>query len=259
MTELDDSIAAWRESLESVLVIGETLADSDWNSPTECPGWSVKDVYSHLIGGELWMAAGHPRPERGIAHIADEPVAARRHTSPPKVLDELREVYRQRCAQTAEVPPDPEQPAFTAWGQPVPLGTLWRHRAFDVWVHEQDIRRAVGRPGNLDSPGARIACGQFISALPVVVAKRAGAPSGSVVRFSVAGPIAFDHSVLVGDDRRGRLVSGNSEPVTSLLSMDWESFARLSCGRILPHHADVTVAGDTGLGGQILGHLSITP
>lgn len=259
MTELDERIAAWRQSFDSVLAAGEALSGRDWNAPTECPGWNVKDVYSHLVGLELWMSAGHPRPERGLAQVADEPVAARRQASPAAVLAELRSVYRHRCEQITAIGPDPGQPAFTAWGQPAPLGTLWQHRAFDVWVHEQDIRRAVGAPGNLDSPGALVAREMFTSSLPLVVARRAAAPPGSVVRFSVEGPVAFDHCILAGDDRRGRLAPESAGKVTTMLSMDWESFARLACGRILPDRAAVGMTGDTGLGARVLAHLSITP
>ena len=33
-------------------------------------------------------------------------------------------------------------------------------RIFDSWVHEQDMRRAVHRAGNLDSDAARLAAGR---------------------------------------------------------------------------------------------------
>jgi hypothetical protein len=92
-----------------------------------------------------------------------------------------------------------------------------------------------------------------------VVAKRAGAPPGSVVRLHVAGEVSFDHAVLVDNDHRGRLLSATPEAVTSLINMGWESFARLSCGRIPLAGVDVSVTGDTELGGRVLDHLSITP
>ena len=58
------------------------------------------------------------------------------------------------------------------------LGTrdLLPFRVFDAWVHEQDMRRAVGRPGDLDTPVAAAALDRIVGTMPFVVGKRAGAP-----------------------------------------------------------------------------------
>src|SRR5574342_467026 len=98
MSTIDESIAAWHHALASILELGRALAAHEWQLPTECPQWSVKDVYAHLVGGELWMAAGHPRPERAIGEWADQPVLARRDVPAETVLAELAEVYASRCA-----------------------------------------------------------------------------------------------------------------------------------------------------------------
>ena len=42
---------------------------------------------------------------------------------------------------------------------PGTVAELLGFRIFDSWVHEQDMRRAVDRPGDLDSPAARGAPG----------------------------------------------------------------------------------------------------
>ncbi len=83
-------------------------------------------------------------------------------------------------------------------------------RAFDVWVHEQDLRTALGRPGNLDSPGAHVTRDMLLAALPKVVAKDAGAPRNSAVVFDVHGPLEFLRTVRVDVDGRGTLDSAPS-------------------------------------------------
>jgi hypothetical protein len=45
-----------------------------------------------------------------------------------------------------------------------PLWQALMVRVFDLWVHEQDIREAVGRPGNLASPGSAIVRELFLLA-----------------------------------------------------------------------------------------------
>ena len=260
MAAVDRSIAAWRQTLDAMIALGDELTATDWTRQTECPEWNVQDVYAHIIGGELWMSAGHPLPERGMAQWAVEPVAARHNREPQAVLDELRVVYARRLAEIAASPPDPDLTTHTAYGLPVTLGTLWSFRAFDVWVHEQDARRAVGRPGNLDAPGAHVGKGFFTAQLPRIVAKLAGAPPGSVVRVTATGPMSLDLAVQVGDDGRGSQVpvTEHDRP-TAHIATDWETYARLGCGRIAPDTAVVTVDGDRELAHRVLANLTITP
>ncbi len=261
MDSTQASIAAWEHTFEAVIALGDTLTPEQWRRPTECPEWTVQDVYSHLIGGELWMAEGHPPPTEGLATIAERPVLARRDTDPSAVLAELREVFALRQRQLVETPPDPEQPTMAAYGVPVTLGVLLSHRAFDGWVHEQDVRRAVDAPANLDAPAADIAATIMVTSLPRVVAKLAQAPAGSAVRLSVDGPVAFDDLITVDDRGRGTLHrgAGSDRPAIVHLAMDWETFSRLAAGRIPASAADVRVVGDPELAARILARFAVTP
>src|SRR2546425_162434 len=58
-------------------------------------------------------------------------------------------------------------------------------RIMDCWVHEQDIRRAVAKPGNLTGPFAEHAFGRHAQAMGFVVGKKVGAPDGTTVVFDV--------------------------------------------------------------------------
>jgi uncharacterized protein (TIGR03083 family) len=257
------SVAAWRQSLAAIVEICAGLRAAGWDAQTECPEWTVKDVCAHLVGGELWMSEGHPAPADGLATIADRPVAARRARTGAEVHAELRDVFTLRQEQLAADPPDPRLPATTAYGIPVTVGILLTHRAFDVWVHEQDIRRAVGVPGNLDTPAARMSSEILLAGLGRVVAKLASAPRGSVVRFTVDGPVSFDRAVTVDGNGRGQLApwAGGAEagPVTTHLRMGWETYARLAAGRIPAAAAAVEVTGDEAVAGRVLARFAVTP
>lgn len=253
------SVAAWAESVEAVIALGGGFTGAQWDARTECPAWTVRDVYAHLAGGERWMADGHPERDAGPGSVADAPVAARRDIPGPAVLSELREVYAHRRHQIDAVPEDPAAATLTAYGAPTTVDMLYRLRAFDVWVHEQDIRRAVGIAGNLGTAGARIARDIFVPSLARTVAKRAAAPAGSVVRITVTGPVAADVVVTVDADGRGRLAPATGDPATAGLAMDWETFSRLAAGRIDPATAPVEVTGDTDLAGRVLRNLAVTP
>ena len=46
----------------SIAALGQELSDEDWSKPTDCPGWTVKDQLSHVIGTES-MLAGRTAPQ----------------------------------------------------------------------------------------------------------------------------------------------------------------------------------------------------
>jgi uncharacterized protein (TIGR03083 family) len=257
------SIEAWRQTIAATIGICADLTDDGWATRTECPLWTVKDVCAHLVGGEVWMSEGHPPQPEGLAGIADRPVAARRAASGAAVLAELREVFALRQRQLAASPPDPAEPTLTAYGWPVTVGILLTHRAFDAWVHEQDIRRAVGRPGNLDAPAAHISRDILLASLARVVARLAAAPAGAVVRLTVEGPVAFDVAVTVDADRRGHLTpwtgADGADGASTTLRTDWETYSRLAAGRLAPAAAEVEVGGDAEVASRVLAHFAVTP
>jgi uncharacterized protein (TIGR03083 family) len=127
-------------------------------------------------------------------------------------------------------------------------------------VHEQDLRRALGNPGNLDSPGSLVVRDILLSALPKLVAKDAGAPAGSAVVFDVSGPVEFMRTVRVDAQGRGTIDGSVSLGPAVTIATDWETYLRLATGRVRPGGvADrLKVEGDQGLADAILGNFSIT-
>jgi uncharacterized protein (TIGR03083 family) len=57
--EHDEAMAALE--YERVLDVVDRLSPGDWSTPTDCTGWDVKDVVSHLLG---WMEANAIPPKR---------------------------------------------------------------------------------------------------------------------------------------------------------------------------------------------------
>jgi uncharacterized protein (TIGR03083 family) len=251
------SIAAWEQSLGAVLDLGAQLDPGQWQLPTECPEWTVKDVYAHLVGVEGWVNAGRPvLPD--LDAFANGPVRERRDLDGPTVLAQLRDEYERRRSTLRAHTPDPDEAALSPFGTPTTVGFLLRLRALDVWIHEQDVRRAVGRPGNLDSAAAGLAAVVMRRSLPHTVAERAAAPPGTRVRVSVTGPVAFEEWVAVDDTGRGALVAPQPDATVHLCAQ-WEAYARLAAGRITPEQAAVRISGDHDLAGRILAAAAITP
>ena len=80
----DGIIEALREERETVLGICAGLTEADWAAESGCPGWSVRDVISHM-GAGYWMVADPSSRPAGdslpFERAQDALIATRRHLS----------------------------------------------------------------------------------------------------------------------------------------------------------------------------------
>jgi uncharacterized protein (TIGR03083 family) len=188
-------------------------------------------------------------------------VAERRGRLPEEVLAEFREVTgARRQALAAMTDEEWAAPIDSPIGK-VPYREFMSVRVMDNWVHEQDIRRAVARPGDLDGPAAETALARFIGALGFVVGKRAGASEGTSVVVQLEGPIATTLAVSVIDGR-AKPTKAPEQP-TLTLTMTSDTYSCLSSGRWTADEAvaqgRVKVEGDTQLGQRVLASMNIIP
>jgi uncharacterized protein (TIGR03083 family) len=239
-----------------------SLAPSQWARPTALPGWSVQDAVAHLIGTESALAGQSPPPSgidvRGLPHVRNDIGAVNeqwvqglRGESSDAVLDRFRAITAvRRAALEAMSAAEFEAPSWTPAG-PGTYGRFMRIRVFDCWMHEQDIRDAVGAPGHGDGPCAAVALAEAADALGYIVGKRAAAPDGAAVTIELTGPEHVTWHVLV--DGRARLVGTLPGPPTAALRLTSHLFSRLAGGRVpaADHLAEVTVDGDQELGRRV--------
>ncbi|MEU6483457.1 maleylpyruvate isomerase family mycothiol-dependent enzyme [Streptomyces sp. NPDC046887] len=262
---------AWTHSTDAISELVKPLVEGEWNRATPCPGWSVRDIVSHVIGMEDEML-GNPRPihtlPRDLFHVRSEfarymevQVDVRRHHTGPEMTAELEYTLIRRARQIRNETRAPDTRVRAPLGAEQSLEVAYRMRAFDLWVHEQDLRAALGEPGNLDSPGALVARDIFLEVLPKTVAKDAGAPPNSAVVLDVHGPVEFLRTVRVDAEGRGSVDGAPSLGPAVALSLDWETYVRLACGRVRPAAvADrVKVDGDPALADAILANFAVTP
>ncbi|HEY0487614.1 MAG TPA: maleylpyruvate isomerase family mycothiol-dependent enzyme [Mycobacteriales bacterium] len=256
-------LAEW-ESLDALLT---GLDDDRWSTPTCLPGWDVRDIVAHLVGTESVMAGEPPPPSdvdvTALPHVLND-LAARnelwvrsmRTTPPAALLARFRDIAKTRGETLSAMGPEGfDAPSWTPVGQ----GTyrqLLHIRLFDCWLHEQDIRDAVGQPGHETGPCAEAAVDQMLSSLGFVVAKRAGAPDGTAVTLTLTGPVQRTVHVVV--DGHGRVVPELDRSATATLAMSSNLFVRLAGGRVGPDQP-VDLGGDTELGRRVVGALAVTP
>ncbi|QIG45418.1 maleylpyruvate isomerase family mycothiol-dependent enzyme [Nocardioides anomalus] len=265
--ELAGYVEVWWQAVDDLVRLLEELPEAEWSTPTDLPGWDVRACAAHTAHLESVLAGrpeetadiGEPPHVRGPMGLYTEiGVVGRREASADAIITELREVTTARHTQLLADPPTDGDatPPVIFGGVPWSWRTLLRNRPLDVWMHEQDVRRAVGRPGGLDTPAARHTADYLAEGFGYVLAKKAQAPAGTTAVLEVEGhePRAFS----VGDDGRGRPVAPPAEP-TVRLRMDRESFIRLAGGRRAAEPGAVVVEGDEELGTRVLAVLATTP
>ena len=248
----------------SILGLCADLTDDEWRTPTGCPGWSVQDHVAHLVDYEA-TALGQARPEvtlpDGLDHVknplgeANElGVEARRGRPGREVLEELRAVTDARAAQLRSLTADDLAREVTTPAGQGTVADMLTLRVMDTWAHEQDIRRALGRPGHATGPAVDEAVAYWSTFLPYVVGKRAGAPDGATAVIEVG-----DHRTVVEVvDGRARPAAAIDGPPTVTVAMPATTFAAQVGGRSdVPD--DVVITGDEALGRRIVAGLAILP
>jgi uncharacterized protein (TIGR03083 family) len=261
-------VDVWWQAVGSFLEVVEGLSPDEWQRPTDLPGWDVHACVAHTAHLE-GVLAGAPEetvefdpPDHATSLMSlytEQGVVARRDRSPAELVAEIRDVTQTRHERLLADPPTDgtARPSPIFGGVPWDWNTLLRNRPLDVWMHEQDIRRAVNKPGGMDSPAAAHVADYLAESLGYVLAKRAGAPPGTTLVLAVErnAPRAF----AVDEAGKGVPLGVVPEEPTVSLAMDRETFILLAGGRREPVPGRVRVEGDAGLAQRLLDRLAITP
>ena len=185
-----------------------------------------------------------------------------------KVVDELETVVARRVAALSEPDVTLETVVRGPWG-PAPVGESLRRRILDIWTHEQDIRQALGRPGDLDSGGATVFMDLLFAALPRLVAREAGIEPGNVVIVDSTGPVMGRAGVWVepGEEGKARGIplfsgiahDGDPHDVFTTITISTDCLTRRAAGRGSVDDIHFTVHGDEAVARRVLEHLVIVP
>ena len=119
------------EAQRSFVALARDLSADDWAAPVPCcPGWTVRDVLSHVAGIPDDVFAGR------IDGVATDPwTAAQVERNRSLAVDELLDRWDEQSTPFAAL--------MQSIGQDRP--------PIDCLTHEHDVRHALGRPGDRDS------------------------------------------------------------------------------------------------------------
>ena len=262
---MNPRVAAWQDAIDSFQRTIAEVPDEEFARPSLLQGWTVGDIVAHVSALEAELS-GQPLPAHepdwdALPHADDLfsryteiGVDFRRGWSPPQLRAELAEVASTRSEQLTTGPQDPARRVTAVGGIERSFGRLLRMRCFDIFLHELDVRDALGWPAPQLGQAARVTVGLMADGLGYVWVKRAHAEPGDVLHFVV--PDWVDAWIGVGEDGRGRAVAPGSP--TTTVTMTPMAYLRLASGRG-GDPASATVAGDAGLGQRVVSGLNVSP
>ena len=270
--EPNQTVAALDDTWRTIAGLCADLDEAGFLTPTDLPGWTIKDVLSHILGTERSLRGETPPDLDAVGdHVRNELgafnerwVDSLRRLSGADVLAQYREVTEAQAADRRRLTVE----ELAALG-PTVFGDMsleqWLNvRLFDSFSHEQDIRRALHRPGNLEGEAARQAVLRGVSVLPRAVGKAArGMPDGVRFETVVDGAVGGTWVVVVTEGRGALEDAPRAECVDAGLRADADAFLRLVWGRVSPevaeHDGRLALSGDAALARRVAAGLNITP
>ena len=149
------------EILEHLLTLLSGLSRDEWQQPTACAGWNVKDVALHLLGVEISNLSirrdGHVASEsiQGWDELVEfinewnqDWVCVSRRMSTALLTEMLRFVGEKVCEHFRLLNPHLiGGPVSWAGPDQAPVWLDIAREYTERWHHQQHIRDAVNRPG----------------------------------------------------------------------------------------------------------------
>jgi uncharacterized protein (TIGR03083 family) len=160
MTTRDVAPALATEEYAALLGTARTLAPGAWSAPTDCAGWTVRDVVAHVTGAaeeaarlpvllrHYVRALTHERQREVIDSVNDQQVADRAGDPPGQLIEELERLAPLAIRGRQRVPVLVRRLRMPAAAGGRPGDTLGYLLDViytrDIWMHRVDIARATG-------------------------------------------------------------------------------------------------------------------
>lgn len=248
------------------------LEAGDWQRPTLCPGWRVHDVVAHVVhdyirklsGTRDWHAAPGPLPGEvlpGFLHRVNQEfvdVAAR--WSPPVLVDLLAHLGPELDQLWASLDLDRlgEAVSWAAPGLPAPVWLDIAREYTEYWVHQQQVRDAVGRPGADHERLTAAVTDTFLRAVPHALRDTSAEP-GTYLEVEVTGPGGGAWTIQRQDATWAVDRGSPPQPAAARVRLSSDTLWRVATRGISVEaaHVGAAISGDRALGSAVLHMVAI--
>ena len=260
------------EILRELLDMLTGLSAEEWNKPTSCSLWSVKDVALHLLGGDVgilsrkrdqFLFTGGPAHKREelvalINNLNDLWVKATRRISPRLLCELLGFTGTQVCEYFQSLDPlAAGDPVDWAGPGPAPVWLDLAREYTERWHHQQQIRDAVGKPGLKQPRFLALVLDAFVRALPHTY-RAIQAAEGTLVALTIAGESGGQWFLHRENGAWNLYLDAGREPQANVV-VDQDVAWRLFTKGIRREEArsKANILGDERLGAKVLDMVSV--
>ena len=251
-----------------------SLSSEDWQQPTLARKWTVKDVAAHLLDGNLRTLSFvrdryfGEKPERieiyqdlvvYLNQLNAEWVAAAKRLSPGVIIDLLEITGKEYYEVLSALDPWEDAVFSVAWAGEE-ISKNWFHVAREYtekWIHQQQIRDALNRPGLMTRDLFYPFINTFMCALPQTY-KYVDATVGTSVMVKVTTELGGEWHINKTEEGWVLRHTTRVEPLT-VVEIDPDTAWRLFSKGIMPEEAleKVKITGAQELGMVALGMISV--
>lgn len=249
-----------------------SLTPEEWNLPTACEGWSVKDVAQHMLASMLGILSGQRDGQKGawvdasdwqglvnfINQQNDTWVRATRRLSPRVICDLLRFGGDGMIAYFQSL--DPFAPGLTISWASSERAPIWMEIAreyTEFWTHQQHIRDAVGKMGMKEPRYLTPLLDTFVRGLPRGF-EHVPAAENTVVKLAISGE-AKREWYLRREGSLWNLYAAVDDPTACTVQLEGDTAWRLFTKGIPAEAArkNALIEGDTALADHVFEVVSI--
>jgi len=221
------------------------LQPEDWHRPA-LRGLDVQGLVGHLAGVEEDVhrcLAGDPQVAQASHVESTQPAADRQAGRPPA---QTRTEWRRAADRTLDLVHAAGDPGaeLAVHGMRLPLGTLLMIRAFELWIHDNDIRQAAGLPPAVPDPSTLSLMTQAAAQLLPHAAARARLHEPTSVHLVLTGPGGGTWDIPIGHSPPA--------PVPVGIITDAVGFCHLVANRTTPDRLGLHITGDPDRAAMVL-------
>ena len=251
-----------------------SLAPADWSTQTVAKLWTVKDVATHLLDGNIRMLSvvrdnffgENPGKLSSYQDLVDflnklnaDWVKATKRMSPSVLIELLEITGKEYCSCVAQLEPFKPAVFSVAWaGEEQSVN--WFHIAREYtekWHHQQQIREAVNQPGIMSREFYYPVIDTFMQALPYTY-RDVQANQGETVQVTVSSEAGGDWFLTYENSgwilRKDR-ISRPGSTITIDPDTAWKLFTKALTGS--EAQKKISFTGDATFGKPILSMLSV--
>ncbi len=260
---------------EHLITLLRSLRAEDWNKPTLAKLWTVKDVATHLLDGNIRMLSmvrdhffgttpGNIESYQDLINFLNKLnadwVTATKRMSPAVLIELLAVTGKEYCECIKTL--DPFAPALfsVAWAGQT-QSPNWFHMAREYtekWHHQQQIREAVQKPGLLlEREFYYPLIDTFMQALPHAY-RKVEAQVGQAVQVTVTSDAGGDW-FLVYEKSSWKLTKNKPANIDAVVTLHPETAWKLFTNALSGNEAQALIkfTGNEGLGRPILSMLAV--